>query len=390
MKKVFLLLTSALMGVASFAGPWEYADNTLTIPYNSYGTKDADGSSVQYQGGVSSILDEAVFDATEETGWTPAKGEVFMVTVSGTPDYTGKFQLALIDEQEAVDYWGAWSEMVTVDVTEGVPFEYTAVLSIANTTQTDASKPSFGEDLTVADLVIAAEMVGVTYAESDQAPVRTISNCKFEVNYQPAMDVEGLFLTYQGPADNAEDGYKFQSSTNSAVSAAKAGQYVNVSFTGKALNEVSQVMFTLIDGSEAAGWYKPLCEMTTFKANIAEGSNVSVNFSMALTDDPSEAPAFKEIFLAQSPKSGVYVIFQDAKVVVDVTDAPKYGEPTVAVEEVSNVTIENGVVYSAGQIVVYNVAGQVVATASQELSIDSLQAGVYFIATAEGTVKISK
>lgn len=389
MKKVFLLLTSALMGVASFAGPWDYSDNTLTIPYNTYGNKDAEGVSVQYQGGVADVLKTAVFEATEETGWSPAKGEVFMVTISGTPDYTGKFQLALIDETEALDYWGAWSEMVTVEVTKDVPFEYTAVLSITNTTQTATDKDSYGNDLTVANLVIAAEMTGTTFAESDQAPVRTISNCKMEVNYQAALNVEGLFLTYQGAADNAEDGYKFQSSTNSAVAAAKKGQFVNVSFTGKALNEVSQVMFTLIDGSEAAGWYKQLCEMTTFKANIKEGDNVSVYFSMELTDDPSEAPAFKDIFLAQSPKSGVYVIFENAKVVVDVTDAPKYAEPT-AVEEVSAVAIENGVVYSAGQIVVYNAAGQVVATASQEFAIASLEAGVYFVATAEGTAKIVK
>ena len=64
----------------------------------------------------------------------------------------------------------------------------------------------------------------------------------------------------------------------------------------------------------------------------------------------------------------------------------------VAVEEVaaSAFAVEGGMVYSAGEIVVYNVAGKVVATASQSFNVNSLAAGVYFIAAQEGTIKFVK
>ena len=47
-------------------------------------------------------------------------------------------------------------------------------------------------------------------------------------------------------------------------------------------------------------------------------------------------------------------------------------------------------VYSAGQITVYNVAGQIVATASQEFNVNTLAAGAYFIVAEEGTIKFVK
>ena len=56
-------------------------------------------------------------------------------------------------------------------------------------------------------------------------------------------------------------------------------------------------------------------------------------------------------------------------------------------------TVENGVVSSAGEIVVYNAAGQVVATAYKNFevkSLDSLYADVYFITAQEGTIKFVK
>lgn len=52
--------------------------------------------------------------------------------------------------------------------------------------------------------------------------------------------------------------------------------------------------------------------------------------------------------------------------------------------------IEGGMVYSAGVITVYNVAGQVVATASQEFNVNILAAGAYFIVAEEGTIKFVK
>ena len=52
--------------------------------------------------------------------------------------------------------------------------------------------------------------------------------------------------------------------------------------------------------------------------------------------------------------------------------------------------VEGGMVASAGEIVVYNVAGQVVATASQNFNVNSLAKGVYFITAQEGIIKFVK
>lgn len=51
---------------------------------------------------------------------------------------------------------------------------------------------------------------------------------------------------------------------------------------------------------------------------------------------------------------------------------------------------EGGMVTSAGEIVVYNVEGQVVATASQNFNVNSLAEGVYFITAQEGVIKFVK
>ncbi len=66
-------------------------------------------------------------------------------------------------------------------------------------------------------------------------------------------------------------------------------------------------------------------------------------------------------------------------------------EPIAAVNEVeSDFAIQNGMVYSAGEIVVYNAVGQVVDSASQEYNVASLAKGVYFISAQEGTIKFVK
>ena len=60
---------------------------------------------------------------------------------------------------------------------------------------------------------------------------------------------------------------------------------------------------------------------------------------------------------------------------------------TVSVDEF---VVAHGMVYSAGEIVVYNVVGKVVATAFQAFNVNSLDAGVYFITAQEGTIKFVK
>lgn len=68
-----------------------------------------------------------------------------------------------------------------------------------------------------------------------------------------------------------------------------------------------------------------------------------------------------------------------------------YADEETGVDDVEkNVQISGGIVYSAGLISVYNVAGQKVAESILEYNLASLPQGVYIIKTAEGIVKMLK
>ena len=62
----------------------------------------------------------------------------------------------------------------------------------------------------------------------------------------------------------------------------------------------------------------------------------------------------------------------------------------IKIVEGCELDVKNGVVYSAGTIVVTSVTGQVVATANGEFNTNSLKGGIYLIKTACGTAKIVK
>lgn len=398
MKKVFLLLTSAMFGVASFAADFEYDESTqtLSIPYNQYGTKDADNNSIQWQAGGDTgldILSTAVYDLNGNTAWIPAIGETFVVNISGVPDMTGTMKFFLIDEDPGVDYWGAWSEAAEFEVVAGEKFTQKINLKVVHDTQTDPDKASFGKKLGKAALVIGYEMPkGSSYAESDQAAVRTLTECELTVTYKEAIDYENpIFLEYKGKADKPEDGYKYQSTTNSSATGATVGKYVNVKFSGKAVNAVPTLMYSLIDGSAEASYFTQLSEFVTFATNIEKGATVSYEFSAPLSVAPTASVRYQDVLFAQSTEELTEIVFEKYSIVADVTDAPKYKIPT-AVDEVAaaDFAIEGGMVYSAGVITVYNVAGQVVATASQEFNVNTLAAGAYFIVAEEGTIKFVK
>lgn len=402
MKKVFLLLTSAMFGVAAMAGEafsYDESEKTLSIPYNSYGKGYPNNPSIGWQGGGTAgieILSEAVFDASGNAAWVPAKGETFTIAISGTADMTGVLKFFIVDESEAVDYWGAWSGSFEFNVTEGEAFSEKFPLKISNLTQTDNQKASFGKELSVAALIIGYEMPeGSKYEDSDKAAARTITNASLKVMYTEAIEYEDPYveLEYQGPADKAEDGFKYQSTTLSTAKSAASGKYVNVSFSGKAVSAVSTLMYTLIEyNSGKEIYFNQLNEFITCKSDIKAGETVSLQFSAPLDADMKDASSqLKDVFLAQSTEELPSIVFENYSLEVDVTDQNKYAIPT-AVDEVAaaDFAIEGGMVYSAGVITVYNVAGQVVATASQEFNVNTLAAGAYFIVAEEGTIKFVK
>ena len=398
MKKVFLLLASALMGVASFAGnTWTFddANKQIDVDYNSYGTKDATGTSIQWQAGNQGALLDAVEEATGEIAWTPAVGQGFSIKITGVASNTGKFQMSIVDEREVADWYTALSATYPeVQVVKGEPFTLEGVIILDNVTKSAGGAEVEG-GLTAAGLVLAFEFAGTSEDEGfSSADPFTVSDATFEIVFADAATYDDpVTLTYQKPSAES-DNYQYQSLTPSKAdaSAVKAGAFANVTFKGTARADIATLMYVLADNAQQAdGHYfeQTTAEFVTFAANIKNGDKVEYKFSYALEkgSNPMDKAAFYDCILAEAATKTIALYFENASVEVSVTETAQFDAPKVdlAVEEVSNVAFENGVIYSSS-IVVYNQAGQVVATASDEFAINTLKAGIYFAKTAEGSI----
>lgn len=411
MKKVFLLLSAAMFGFAATAAEWTLENGLLSVPYNSYGSKvDGDAISDQWQGGVAAPLDNAVFDVTEES-WTPAVGETFMITIKGTPSFSGKLQFFIVDEREIAGYFSKLSEgNGEIIVEEGVEFEESFVISIDNVTKCNnaGGGTPVGEDVAgglVGSLVIACEptLTSTMDGFSSSVPM-TIQTSTFDIIWEAPVAIENpTALSYKGKADVEADGFKYQGQINATGISAPAG-FVNVTVTGTAKTAMATLMYALIDAdaaakpkpyfSEVTGATADAAGLVPFATNIAVDQELNYSFSLPVSSAyiAGSAPAYKNVFLAQDAAKVMNKYISNLAVVTTTSATAQFAAPSVAVEEVaaSAFAVENGVVASAGEIVVYNVAGQVVATASKNFEVKSLGAGVYFITAQEGTIKFVK
>ncbi len=407
MKKVFLFLTASLFGVAAMAGnTWELDEvsNEIEILWNEYGSgktdENADGS-YQWQAGNTDVLP----DATGNTSWVPALGEKFMVTLTATPDFSAdKVQMFIVDEREEAGYWAALSSATgETKVVEGEEFTFTKVFNIDNVSKVtgdgnaEHQKGSEVEGgLTLPGLIIAIEKPNPHWSETATRTDKSGSPCvfknvKLDILYAEAGSYENPFeLTYGGPADKEEDGYKYQGEVKSAVTAAEVGQYVNVIFSGIAISAVKSIMYALVDGSAAASYWTAVTEMTTFATDIEKGQEVNFTFSIPVTvATPAATPDFKDVFMAQDPNQEMSKVFDNYSISSNVDATPEYVVPTAIETIAAEDAIVNGVIY-ANSIVISNTAGQVLAKASGSFEIASLPAGVYFAQTEKGSFSFVK
>ena len=120
------------------------------------------------------------------------------------------------------------------------------------------------------------------------------------------------------------------------------------------------------------------------QANVTAAFNENVAV-IDMTDVPFAA-SLDQIFF-QVGGTGNLVLSS-----VEIKDAEQGGGEETAVESVSAdaFAVVGGMVYSAGEITVYNVAGKAIASASQSFNVNSLESGVYFITAPEGTIKFVK
>ena len=151
------------------------------------------------------------------------------------------------------------------------------------------------------------------------------------------------------------------------------GDFVSLSINGVASNDVAKLQVALINDSYAA-----VSEYVTIAENVKAGDAITFSKKLVLN---SATDVCKLTITTTDPA---------VEGVAEIKIEPK--ENNVAVEEVAApaFAVEGGMVYSAGEIVVYNVAGKQVASASKAFNVNSLAAGVYFITAQEGTIKFVK
>lgn len=374
MKKVFLLLTSALLSFSVSA--WELSDGIIEVPYNSYGPN--------YQSGNNDVLVDAVEVATGNTAWVPAIGDQFMVTLKGTANKSGEFQMCIVDERADANYWAEMcgGNYAMATVTAGEAFELTGVFIIQSVVTTNKES---GEEvaLTTPDLVFQ-----IKPAEDEDPFVITNAECSV-VYSEPANYENPITLVYSKESEEQPGTYQYTVNVSENLPTAKTtvGQYVNVTFKGTAVQDVAQMFFAFAEnGNETLGYWKPLTETVPFIKDIKKGDAVNISFSIPVTNEnPCETADHRAQFMGESTEMGSSLVFENYSVEITVTDAAAYAEPNVAIAEVEvadEVAVVAGTIYVNGEAPAF-----VVTPAGQKVANANLKAGVYFAGAVKVAVK---
>ena len=173
-----------------------------------------------------------------------------------------------------------------------------------------------------------------------------------------------------------------------------SGSVVKWTIAGYADKAVSDIQIQLVSKAETDGWWKVMSNASEVTLSTSGEENTIAETVVTLTVNDAELSAETKasdlVFVVYSGTATEVTKVYYTKFEVAI-EGGEGGEPT-AVESVSAdaFAVVGGMVYSAGEITVYNVAGKAIATASQSFNVNSLEAGVYFISAQEGTIKFVK
>lgn len=194
---------------------------------------------------------------------------------------------------------------------------------------------------------------------------------------EPAFTFEVPTTTFEAEyKDDEISGYtaKIELGVNDLM--LKKDDVVSLVFNGSFNADVLGISPAVIDQWEGKGYWYELSgwDWTQFDSKANQKINITAN--VTLTTD-AETTAILVCIPVQGGNGETEIVFTSVKTPIEEIDSNSF-------------SIENGVVYSAGEITVYNIVGKPVATASQVFDVNSLQAGVYFIVAQEGTIKFVK
>lgn len=163
---------------------------------------------------------------------------------------------------------------------------------------------------------------------------------------------------------------------------------------GKVMNFITKssgIGFANYDGGFDLSQYKYITFTLTEFPSFAEFGQILV----VDVDDNSETFSFEGnvaiIDLSDIDTKVKQLYFQCGGVGEVTLESIEFSTEPLAISSLNPAfSVVDGVVYSAGEITVYNIVGKPVATASQVFDVNSLSAGVYFIVAQEGTIKFVK
>ena len=156
----------------------------------------------------------------------------------------------------------------------------------------------------------------------------------------------------------------------------KKDDIVSLVFDGSFNTDVTGISPAIVDQWEEKQYWYELSgwDWTQFDSKANQEINITVKVTLI---KDAETTSILVCIPVQGGNGEEEIVFTSAKTPIEAVASNSF-------------SIENGVVYSAGEITVYNIVGKPVATASQVFDVNSLPTGVYFIVAQEGIIKFVK
>ena len=338
MKKVLLLLSSIAISLGVFAG------NVATVTYDAITL--VKNSTWNYQ------LEDETANYTLDNPL--AAGDVITVNVKGKVSAAVEGLQVFLVECTAENGW-KWTVLSDyVALSEAIAEGGT----IDATVNVEATKASDGNVVRVYVSTTNAPVEGVDYVTIAEgaAPVPPYTD-----------PVLGLLTNIWGEGNAISGKTMTFAAKDTGIGFADYG-------SGFDLSQYTYITFTLTEFPSFAEYGQIVVnDVEDNKATFAFEENVAII-------DLSEV------------EGNVKQLYFQCGGVGDVTiESITFSTEPLAISSVNpDFAVVDGMVYSAGEITVYNVAGKLIATASQAFDVNSLQAGVYFIVAQEGTIKFVK
>ena len=342
MKKVLLLLSSIAISLGVIADP--VTPVVANVTYNSISL--VKNSTYNYQ------LENETADYTLDSPL--AVGDVVSVTVKGTVSAAvDGLQVFLIECSAGNSY--AWTELSGYEPLSEAIAEGGTVDATINI---EATKASTGNVIRVYVSTTNAPVEGLDYVTISEgaAPVPPYTD-----------PVLGLLTNIWGEGNSISGKTMTFGQKDTGIGFADYGSGID-------LSQYTYITFTLTEFPSFAEYGQIVVnDVEDNKSTFAFEGNVAI------------------IDLSQVEGNVKQLYFQCGGVGEVTIESIEFSTEPLAISSLNPAfSVVDGVVYSAGEITVYNIVGKPVATASQVFDVNSLQAGVYFIVAQEGTIKFVK